>query len=97
MADDYRGSSQSYGDYTSYTSGNASTRYGDTEYFNNGDVGQSYGDVTYYTQSGGRSVKNGDVTYFYDKDGRETGKCIQNGNQRSYYGDCGPCTSDVDK
>lgn len=91
----YNGSCTSYGDHTLYTGGNASNRYGDAEYFNNGDVGVTYGEVTYYN-SGGHSVKSGDVTYFYDKNGRETGKCIQNGNQRSYYGDCGPCTSKND-
>lgn len=99
MADgnNYSGSSNSYGNYTSYTTGNSSNRYGDTEYFNDGEVGQSYGEVTYFTKSGGHSVRSGDVTTFYNRDGYETGRCVHNGNNRTYYGDCGPCTSDVDK
>lgn len=95
MADNnYSGSSTSYGDHTQYTTGNASNRYGNSEYFNNGDTGVRYGEVVHFTKSGGHSVDHGDVTYYYDKDGRETGKCIHNGNNHSYYGNCGPCTAD---
>lgn len=89
---EYSGSSVRYGDHTLYSSGNASNRYGDTEYFNNDDAGTRYGDRVYY-KSGGYSVDSKDVTYYYDKNGKETGRCVHNGNSDSYYGVCGPHTS----
>lgn len=87
----YVGSSVSYGSHTQYSGGNSGNRYGNSTYYSDGDVGNRYGEVVYF-KSGGHSVDNGDVMYYYDKNGRETGKCIRNGSSCSYYGDCGPHT-----
>lgn len=98
MADGtYSGDSYSFGDYTTYSSGNSSTKFGEAEFFKDGDIAYKIGSVTHYSKSGGKSMEIGSVTHYYDENWNETGQSIECGGRRMYYGKCGPCTSDTDK